>query len=183
MATNHELLYLLTVGAGLSNSRRPRLHRFLVDASGNHQGTGNYTQSPREFTSGPQVGESWFVHQFVVFASAPNTYNAYPTSNYGTVGRLQNPWMLSVIDGTTTTTLYDQGIDSLGSFGAAGFELSETTAFNWYASNWIARFDFIGSTGAPLQLQAGEQLTLSLQDNFSSLEAHTFLITGWILEA
>jgi hypothetical protein len=155
----------------------------MLDTNGNGTGTksalGNYTSAAEEFYIQPPEGEQYRLTRMIVsVADTP----AMQAEEYGNLGAaLTNGITVSVHN--SQGLLYDLTDPAFPVKTNAGWAYMcyDAQMLTWGAGDelLVARFTFLKS-GAPVVLRSweGEKLVVTLNDNFTGLIAHSFLVQG-----
>lgn len=174
--------------ATLGNGQTNLLYRFLSDdgtTTGAKDATGNYSGAAEEFYVEPGPGEVFHIARLIV---SIEDGAAFAVSEYGNMGvTLTNGVKVEVRSGshaapTTVLDLMDGlAVTSNGEWGCHNFDVSN---LDWGAGNQmlLARWTFSATDGElRIDGDAGERLSVILEDDLSALIHHRFLVQGYIV--
>jgi hypothetical protein len=165
-----------------SDGPDPHLYRYL-DTNGNGTGTknatGNYSGGATDFYIQPPAGKVFLIESILFFIEDTGTLDS---GGYGAATALTNGLLVRVTssaDVVETDLLDGVPIKSNGDFGAHMWNL-EPFSFGTGNDFIHARWNFEESSGSPIYLHDQEKLKVTLEDNFSGLVSHRFMVQGII---
>lgn len=153
-------------------------YRFLDtngDGTGTQNAVGDYSVTPQEFYFEPDVDAK--IHRMIIHIEDTSGFQA---QDYGNItGGLTNGYSLSVRDnGNEILDLCDGLlIQTNAEIGRYCYDVDVKT---WGAGNEAlqARWTF-DKAGAPLVINAGYRLSITLNDDLTGLIEHYFMIQGY----
>lgn len=159
----------------LANSLIYRYLDTAGDGTGTKNANGNYSITPDEFKFVP--GDPCEIHRMIVCAEDTSGMQA---SEYGNLGSaLTNGVKISVERAGVEILDLTDGITikTNAGWGSICYDADVKT---WGAGNELltVRWTF-AKTGAPLTLSNGEELIVTLNDDFTGLISHYFMIHGF----
>ena len=174
----------VSVGSGQTNL----LYRFLTDdgtTTGTKDAIGNYSGAAEEFYIEPGPGQVFHIARLIV---SIEDGSAFAVSEYGNMGAaLTNGVKVEVRSGshaapTTVLDLMDGlAVTTNGEWGCHNFDVAN---LDWGAGNQmlLARWTFSATDGElRIDGDAGERLSVILEDDLSALVHHRFLVQGYIV--
>jgi len=144
-----------------------------------HQAVGNYSSGVEQFQIVADVG-SQQLHLARMIVHIEDVGN-FDSGRYGNNIILTNGIHIVAYDADGTTVLKDldgnEGVLTNSGWGAL---CHDVTLHDYGLGNnsVTARWTF-ARTGKPLTLSSGQMLSVDLNDDFTGLEAHTFMVQGY----
>lgn len=161
------------------------LCRFLDtvgDGTGTKNAIGDYSGAEEEFFIAPAAGQIFHIARLLVTVEDTAGFAAAEYGNLGSA--LTNGIKLEVRTGASTTVLDfvdAEPITTNAEWGTFNFDVDVKT---WGAGNefLLARWTFSKTDGAlRLDGDAGERLSIILEDDLTGLVTHKFLVQGYIV--
>lgn len=162
--------------------RFDRFMDFTGDGTGSKSATGDYSSTADEMYLTPPAGYTYFVHRIIV--SARDT-NGMAAEEYGNLGSaLSNGIELKHVRGLSGNVVVNNITDDVPILTNAGWaeRCYDADIKTWGngVETLVVRWTFTNA-GKPIQLKGNshDRLVVYLNDNFSGLLSHRFLVEGF----
>ena len=161
------------------------LFRFLDtdgDGTGTKEATGNYALAEEEFYIQPPDGESYFISRLIIEIKDAGSIDA---GSYGNGITLTNGIQVQKKDGSGVIVDFTDGEPIITNADWAKFCYDVKTSEFGSGNNYVnVRWTFSKATGGLkggvfLDGSNNERFTVILNDNFSNLTGHTFMVQGY----
>ena len=164
----------------------PIVARFLSGPTSGIEMIGDYSVTPETFSLGPAEKEVWQLQRLTVYIQDTGNFNV---ASYGNGITLTNGIELKLFEGETEIANFQTSspIKSNADWGRFCFNNSYLN-FGQGDNAFIARWDispnfvWMHGIGTPDHPTAGNTVRVTLNDDFSGLTSHTFLLEGNIVE-
>lgn len=161
------------------------IYRYLDtvgDGSGVKSAVGDYSSALTRFRILPPAGALFILHRVVIQIRGAGTSD-WPMGDYGPRGPLANGIEVKTRrDGVDLVNLSDnRPVDSNGAWGALCYDVNRQRSGVGTQDQFVdVRWTF-AKAGQPLALSGdeAEDLVFELNDDFSTLDSHTFMVQGY----
>ena len=148
--------------------------------NGSIQGVGDYSSAPHELTYTCRTGrQNLHIERMIVYIE---DVGSFPTDKYGYNVVLTNGIHVAVHSADETEQVDLDGGQNIFTNAQWAAVCYDVNFLNLGSGNdsLSVRWTF-ANAGSPIILKSGEHFTVTLNDDFTGLEAHTFMIQGHYL--
>jgi len=149
------------------------------DGTGSSDAANDYSTTPGVFKITPASDETFVISRLLVWVQDTGAFGG---GDYGHGITITNGISVTLSDGSTTIDLTDgEPITSNSEWARIAYDLT-LSEFSANANYLAARWTF-ARAGQALRLDGyeSEELRIELSDDFSGLDAHSFMVQGWIV--
>ena len=147
--------------------------------NGTHQAVGNYLADPHELVYTCKTGsQKLYIHRMIIHIE---DVGKFVSNRYGYDLVLVNGVHVAVHSADETERVDLDGGENIFTNAGWGAVCYDTRVDQYGTGNatgsLVVRWTF-SRAGAPIMLHSGEHFVVTLNDDFTGLEAHTFMIQG-----
>ncbi len=161
-----------------NNSGGTYFSRFLDtvgDGSGTKDANGDFSGAAQDFLITPNNSQYFSIHRLIVEITDAGPIDA---GRYGNNIILTNGITLLLLEGATIITDFTDGMPVFTNATWAKFCYDVLNTDFGAGDNYVQAHWTFTRGGAPLRLPSGRSLALRLNDDFTGLISHTFLVQG-----
>lgn len=170
-----ELKWHVILKDGMSKFPINKILDTVGDGSGTNNAIGNYSGGAQSFKMTVPVGTSYTVSNLIIYLAGGT---AFTNDGYGSIiNSLANGWTIKIYKSGVLNDLLD------GNLIKANRDLESISTsichptFGGLADSLVATISF-SSYGMPFYISESEYIEVILNDNFSGLAKHQFIVQG-----